>query len=125
MCRAVKTPDAFYKDRRSPDGCASTCKVCRREYDLLRRYGLTRASYDALLTEQQGVCAICATTDPGRGHRFFSVDHDHSTGEVRGLLCNNCNVGIGMLLRDCRDSIPLLLALVKYLRHPPAKEVIQ
>jgi hypothetical protein len=51
---------------------------------------------------------ICGTDDPGgtgSNNRQFSIDHDHNTGEIRGLLCNNCNVGIGMLQHD-----PQLLA---------------
>ncbi len=59
-----------------------------------RRYGLSGNDYDALLALQGGVCAIC------RKNRPLGVDHCHLFNEVRGLLCNNCNVGLGMFDDD-------------------------
>ena len=53
-----------------------------------------------MLAKQNGQCAICATTDPGCGHKHFCVDHDHKTGEVRGLLCMRCNKGLGLFKDD-------------------------
>lgn len=62
---------------------------------------MTLADYDAMLLSQDGKCAICGTeTSAGKGR--FSVDHDHGTGKIRGLLCNNCNAGIGLLKDDPR-----------------------
>lgn len=74
-------------------------------------YGIDVDDYDAMLVAQAGVCAICQTDDPGRGHLSFSVDHEHLTNTVRGLLCHYCNVGIGhlgddpVLLRAAADYI--------------------
>lgn len=66
----------------------------------LRSYGLTRADWDALVKKQRDRCAICQTTRPGgRGERWH-IDHDHVTGQVRGLLCGRCNSGIGFFLDD-------------------------
>lgn len=59
------------------------------------RYGLTSDQYEALVDESGGLCAICRKT-MGR----VCVDHDHETGRVRGLLCHNCNVGLGLLGDD-------------------------
>jgi Recombination endonuclease VII len=60
----------------------------------LRQHGLTTADYDRMLDAQSGRCAICRAESPlGRGR--WHADHDHVTGQVRGLLCNNCNRGIG------------------------------
>jgi hypothetical protein len=74
----------------------------RREYILeytLRQYGLTKADYDQMLAAQHGRCAICCSDTPqGRGR--WHIDHDHVTGQVRGLLCNNCNRGIGYFGED-------------------------
>jgi Recombination endonuclease VII len=60
----------------------------------LRQHGLTRADYERMIAAQDGRCAICRSSTPlGRGR--WHIDHDHVTGQVRGLLCNNCNRGIG------------------------------
>jgi hypothetical protein len=78
----------------------------------LGRYGLTLEQFDAMLTAQGGVCALCGTDQPGgRGNRFC-VDHDHITGAVRGLLCTHCNKGIGYF----RDDPALLLKATTYLQ---------
>ena len=63
-------------------------------------YGCTSAEFDAMFTTQQGKCAICrlpeTSTQKGRPRRL-SVDHDHVTGRIRGLLCGACNTGLGSL----------------------------
>lgn len=67
----------------------------------MRRYGLTAADYHRMLAQQGGGCAICARADAGgRPGARFHVDHCHRTGRVRGLLCSNCNTGIGKFADD-------------------------
>jgi hypothetical protein len=61
---------------------------------MMRRYGLSQETYDAMLAKQGGVCAICGN---GPGRRRLAIDHCHKTGIVRGLLCGKCNGGIGAL----------------------------
>jgi hypothetical protein len=65
----------------------------------LKDYGLTVADYDRMLAAQRGRCAICRSQTP-KGPGRWHIDHDHVTGQVRGLLCNNCNRGIGFLEDD-------------------------
>lgn len=65
-----------------------------------RKYGVTREHYYAMLSEQFGGCAICFTEEPGRGNKYFAIDHNHETGAVRGLLCHGCNTGAGMFNDD-------------------------
>jgi len=65
---------------------------------VLKRYGLTPPDYAAMLKQQSGRCAICE--EPERANRRLSVDHCHANGQVRGLLCRDCNVGIGALGDD-------------------------
>lgn len=65
-------------------------------------------------TAQEGLCAIChqpETVKYGDRVKDLAVDHDHETGEVRGLLCNNCNRALGMF----GDSAERLLAAARYL----------
>lgn len=87
----------------------------RRRYHLRRQFGITPEEYDALLKEQGGVCAICKKKEIAKnksGKPFsLSVDHCHRTGKNRGILCNNCNRGIGHLQEDLR----ILLAAADYL----------
>src|SRR5438105_1869150 len=59
--------------------------VQRRSW-LKTKYGITLEDEARLLREQGGGCAICGSTEPGRQARYFHVDHDHATGEVRGML---------------------------------------
>ena len=82
---------------------------------LLARYGITLADYMLLSLLQDGKCAICGAKDgdgvENNGSKSLSVDHDHKDGTVRGLLCNNCNRGVGSLM----DSPELLRKAADYL----------
>ncbi len=91
-------------------------KVSGRRSKLKAKFGITLEQYDAMLADQGGRCGNpgCRTDVP-RGNGRFHVDHDHATGKVRGLLCNQCNVGIGNL----RDSVAVLLGAVEYLKGVP------
>ena len=80
-----------------------------RDTYLRRTYGLTHEAFAILLAGQGGVCAICRTDKPNS--HGWCVDHDHSTGAVRGILCHSCNTGIGAL----KDSLVLVQAALEYL----------
>lgn len=83
---------------------------------MLKTYGITLQEYETLLEAQGGVCAIC-----GKECVTFenlAVDHDHATGAVRGLLCNNCNHGIGKF----KDDPALLKAAADYVLRTTTKE---
>ena len=71
-------------------------QAAKRRYTL-RRYGLVDADYERLLHNQCGLCAICGIDSPGKGRKYFDVDHNHTTGVVRGLLCHVCNKYVGAL----------------------------
>lgn len=71
-----------------------------------RMYGLTLEQYEAMIEAQGGKCAIC-----GKHMEKPHVDHDHMTGEVRGLLCRRCNLALGIFGED----ISILRAAVRYL----------
>lgn len=76
-----------------------------------RLYGMTVEKYNSLLESQGGVCAICK--DTCSSGRRLGVDHNHDTGEVRGLLCNNCNRTLGLL----KDNPDIFLRAADYLQH--------
>lgn len=93
-------------------------KETRHAHNLMTVYGITPEQYGAMLAEQGGVCAICQQDEPnehGRtGTRFrLSVDHCHTSGRVRGLLCQKCNRAIGLL----GDNIDLLRKAIDYLER--------
>lgn len=71
---------------------------------------MTVEQYEAALTQQGGTCAICKTVSNIDG-KNFCVDHDHTTGKVRGLLCHKCNAALGHF----KDSTALLLKAADYL----------
>jgi hypothetical protein len=87
-------------------------KAREREGHLKRKFGITQERYAELLAAQGGGCAVCRRkAKPGRS---LHVDHDHATGEVRGLLCFSCNAALGHLADD-PDRIHALSRYV--LRH--------
>jgi hypothetical protein len=79
---------------------------------LLRSYGLTETQYQELWETQKGLCAICGGKLQ-EGKRLTHVDHDHETGNVRGLLCKFCNNGLGFF----KDSPNYLQKAIEYLRR--------
>lgn len=81
------------------------------ERHLKANHGITFAVYNDMLIGQGGVCKICKK--PCKHRRRLSVDHDHATGKIRGLLCHLCNAILGM----CSDSPEILETAVKYLRE--------
>jgi hypothetical protein len=124
-CGAFKALEEFAENSRYKSGRTATCKQClsatarssydpdyRRQRHYMRMYGITIAEYDSMLRRQHGKCVICQTDSPGR-HGRFDVDHCHTTGEVRGLLCSNCNRGLGLF----KDNANYLLAASNYLTN--------
>lgn len=94
-------------------------KAARHGRWILATYGITTEEYEAILKAQGGKCAICQRATGAS--KKLSVDHDHKTGEVRGLLCTPCNRDV---LGHLRDSVVALLRAVRYLLHPPARKVL-
>ena len=105
-CKEHQPYTEFYNNRYKHDGYASTCKTCSKGNSDRKRLHYTR-----LLAEQKGVCKICGITAEENG-KDFAVDHCHTTGKVRGLLCNNCNSGVGYFL----DSIDTMNKAIEYLK---------
>jgi len=123
-CGATKPLTEFYRNKAKVDGRSTYCAGCervqtrlwqstnpakvaatrkrwgaksfdyRRAYHRKWKYGLVADDYDDLLAAQDGRCAICLERKP------LSVDHDHRSGKVRGLLCAKCNSAIGLVGED-------------------------
>jgi hypothetical protein len=118
-CKQWKPPAEFRAANRTADGLDSRCIGCSHDISIRKLYGIGAVQYAALLEAQGGGCAICGGTN--ESGRAMAVDHDHSccAGQracgncVRGLLCSNCNMGIGLL----RDDPERLEAAAVYLRR--------
>lgn len=80
-----------------------------KKNSLKRIFNLTIDDYNKILKKQGGVCAICRNKENGK---VLSVDHNHITGKVRGLLCMNCNTILGKL----KEDISILKKVIKYLQ---------
>lgn len=130
-CRRRKAVSSFYANARGKNGLQDRCKKCckdfqesyrndpstrasrlatARKHHLKASYGITEAEYDRLFKLQNGRCAICMKL-PGKVR--LAVDHDHTTDEVRGLLCGTCNRMLGMAM----DSQHLLEMAKLYLQR--------
>lgn len=102
-CSQPKPPTEFYKKDRNGRR-DTTCKRCRLVGQREKSLGITNEEYWDLYKKQAGRCGICRRRLYSKRYKSFCVDHDHDTGEIRGLLCHNCNGAIGML-RDCGATI--------------------
>ena len=85
----------------------------KHDSHLKLHFGITQDDYESMLVAQKGRCRICGSITPGQRNHFFCVDHCHSTGEVRGLLCDTCNKGLGQF----QDKAELLEKAAAYLRQ--------
>lgn len=83
----------------------------------LKKYGLSANDYKLLYEKQNGVCAICGKPEIAKNNtgttRLLSIDHDHQTGKVRGLLCMSCNIFLGHLEKNAK-YISKALIYAKY-----------
>jgi len=135
-CNIKKPLSEFYKMSKSKDGFRYECKQCENDRkknwtrlnsdrlnELQRlsdkvysQYGITKADYDRILVEQNGVCKICKNPETRRDKRSglllrLCIDHCHETGKVRGLLCFRCNTVLG----SCKDDVKLMMNMINYL----------
>ena len=118
LCCAMKPVEEFYRRKASKDGRSYRCKDCSNannsermkakskeerqkiylERDLQRKFGISTEVYNAVFLAQEGVCAICKKPNPNKNR--LAVDHNHLTGEVRGLLCGPCNMLLHRIEND-------------------------
>ena len=107
-CGRSKPVTEFNKHKSAKDGRNSWCKACTNDNRLLRTYGINNDQYLQLLEEQNYACKLCGG-QPRRDR--FDIDHCHTTGKVRGLLCEHCNRGLGCF----KDNPTLLMTAINYL----------
>ena len=81
-----------------------------------REYGITEEQYNNMILYQNNTCAICKKPS----HKTLHIDHDHQTGNVRGLLCSQCNTGIGFF----KEDINALASAIEYLTSPTKFDIL-
>ena len=84
-----------------------------RRSKLKATYGITPEQYELMLERQSGKCAICAAKKPGGRTKLFFIDHCHTKGHIRGLLCMRCNTGLGLFF----DNPKFLSNAATYLKE--------
>ena len=122
-CEETKPITEFGKDKRAKNGIAVYCRPCNRvksqkqrdrnpnlnrSNHLRYRYNLTIQEYDEMKAAQDGKCACCKKEDSR-----LVIDHDHTTGKIRGLLCDACNLSLGLL----GDDLSVISSLHTYLEN--------
>jgi len=108
-CKQLKIVTEFHKNSSVKDGLNAQCKNCNKivkkkyrknnkakikDYNL-KQYGISLDGYNKIFQKQQGKCAICGIHQ-SELYRSLDVDHNHNSGKVRGLLCNSCNMKLGI-----------------------------
>lgn len=124
-CKKGLSREKFGKDQSRKDGLHRVCRGCvsergnrryhenprkRRNFNLLRDYGITLAEFEEMIRRQDDKCAICE--DPLPAGRNSHLDHNHQTGKIRGILCAHCNRSLGGF-KECPRR---LQAAIDYLR---------
>jgi len=123
ICGIGKNFNCFGKFNNGYMGRLSVCKKCNTmrkfAYKMKELYGMTVFQYEKIYSEQKGLCGICKQ----KSKRELCVDHDHNSDilKIRGLLCHNCNMGIGTL----GDTLECLQKAKKYLQIAPRYEEFQ
>lgn len=92
------------------------CLERQRKYQTLKRYGLTQDDWISLFVAQQYSCAVCKTEHPGC-KQGWHTDHCHTSGKVRGILCQHCNTTLG----HSKESTERLSALIEYINKHHAE----
>lgn len=139
-CKKLKPRTDFYGHPATRSKLHSRCKECFKsslktsrlnpdhkkrwaEYQwrsvLRRLYGIEQEDYENFLLAQNNICAICGNNTGSARTSKLHVDHDAETGKVRGLLCSQCNNGLGRF----HDSPDLLRKAANYIENPPAKTI--
>lgn len=123
-CKDAKPTEEFFKNKNKSGGLDNWCKKCygdwrrtdakgkirERKEKLKKRYNITEEEYQMLLKFQKNGCKICGNKKT-EANRKMSVDHCHKTNKVRGLLCDQCNRGLGMF----KDDVLTLQRAIYYL----------
>lgn len=108
-----RTEDGRQKNKVAVKKWQQRNKEKRKNYELLRGYGITLDEYQKMVESQDGKCGICKKNTANSKRKELYVDHCHKSTKVRGLLCQKCNQGLGLF----DDSIVFLTEAIEYLKR--------
>lgn len=113
-CKKLLTLDNYQTNNKNHDTLNNHCKLCARNNSLLLNYGITNERFEFLLKSQDYKCAICGIHQNDLSRKILHIDHNHKYDfkHLRGLLCPNCNKGLGCF----QDSIKFLQKAIDYLK---------
>lgn len=111
MC-GVEKELSNYWIRKDTGTHRNECRSCHADKQMQKNYGISLSTYNRMFVEQGGVCKICSLPQKSNRNERLAIDHCHETGKVRGLLCDGCNRGIGLL----KDDYRILERATSYLR---------
>ena len=106
-CRTWKKHEMFSKDGSRGGRKTSSCKACSSKASTASRYGMTVSELADFRDFHKNICAICLSDTN------LVIDHDHKTGKIRGLLCQNCNSAIGKF----KESPDIMLKAIEYVKN--------
>lgn len=109
-CKNEKPISEFNRSQYDKSGHRNICRDCRNTHRTIIRQH--EKHYDSLLEKQNGCCAICGKSEKDNGQRL-AIDHNHSTHQVRELLCRNCNTGLGAF----KDDEVLMSKAIEYIQR--------
>jgi DNA-binding MarR family transcriptional regulator len=114
--RCHKRQSILLFHRESGGGRAKICKTCKNKQtkrnDLARRYGISEAQLTQLLQEANNRCTLCGDEET---YRQLSIDHNHTTGKIRGILCHRCNIFLWTVKESPERAKLLADKLAEYL----------
>lgn len=109
-CKNEKELSEFNRSQYDKSGHRNICRDCRNTHRTIVRNA--EKNRDALFEKQNGCCAICGKSEKENGQRL-ALDHNHSTHQVRALLCRNCNTGLGAF----KDDEVLMSRAIEYIHQ--------
>lgn len=116
QCRSIANRISKIRNKDTYEKYKEKSRLKEREKSLIKKYGINLEQYQMIHDSQKGLCKICGNTETslqpnGKDIKDLCVDHCHKTNKVRGLLCHNCNAGIGHF----NDDVKKLQSAIIYL----------
>lgn len=111
-CKNKQSREYYLENKERKAEWSKKYRLIKKDQDLKKAYGITFKEYQQMLLDQKHSCKICGVHEK-ECNRSLCVDHCHTTGKIRGLLCDTCNRGLGLL----REDVEVLQKAIEYLNE--------